>query len=517
MCAILHLANVDSFVFKSSLVSGTWVLYTPAFHADSRTNLPPRKYATVLFNVVQEDMKAFEMDHHQQVHCALAVYVKNPNRSGVKSRLAKGLSAHYAKQFYKHALACLQEDLQLIARMGITVFICPADVLDLKWAQQYWQTPFVLAQIQNDNLGDRMQHTIAHLRKCGFNQVCIIGSDAPTLPISHILSCQQQLESHDVVLGPALDGGIYLLGANLKLADLTTIPWSSHQVFDDLKALLKQQALRIGIGPSWYDVDTIADFKRLKNDLEPTTRARKKLYHWLEQLPRVSIVIPVLNEGKQIKSLISQLQQLHPIAEIIIVDGGSEDNTWDACDIEGVKRLQIKKANRAVQMNHGAQLASGNILLFLHADCHLSQAAFTAMIDLFSDDKINGGCFRYHLAGSDQNWHYRWINFGVRARVKLFKLAYGDQGYFVRKNIFNDIGAFKVLPLLEDVEWFSRLKKTKNVVILKEKLITSARRIQQRGWIRSSIINNLIVMLYFCGVQPALLARIYYNKRMRKD
>ena len=458
-------------------------------------------------------MKHLEMNHHQQSHCALAVYIKNPNRVNVKSRLAKGLSAHYATQFYQHALACLQEDVQLIARMGFTVFICPADPLDVDWAQQQWQTPFVFAQIQKDNLGDRLQHTVAHLIKCGFNQVYIIGSDAPTLPISHILACQQQLESHDVVLGPALDGGIYCIGTKLKLPALTTIPWSSSQVFDNLKGLLAQYELSVTIGPSWYDVDTIEDIKRLKTDLKPTSSARKKLYDWLENLPQVSIVIPVLNEGKHIKTLIKQLQQLQPVPEIVIIDGGSEDNTWDdACNIDGIKRLQIKKANRAIQINRGAEIATGNILLFLHADCYLSQASYTAMIDLLADPKINGGCFRYYLTGSENNWRYRWINFGVNLRVKFFKLAYGDQGYFVRKNIFSNIGSFKELPLLEDVEWFFRLKKTKRVVILKEELMTSARRIQQRGWIRSSVINNLIVLLYGFGVKPKYLVRFYYGK-----
>lgn len=484
---------------------------TPAFHADSRTSLPPKTYATALFKQVQAGMKHLQMDQ-QRDHCALAVYVKNPDRGGVKSRIAAGLSTHYAQAFYQHALACLQEDLQVLARMGFTVFICPADPIDANWAQQQWQTPFVLPQIQKDNLGQRLQQTVSHLRKAGFNQICIIGSDAPTLPITHILSCQQQLESHDVVLGPASDGGIYLLGTKVELPDLTTIPWSSHLVFNDLKALLEQQALRVAVGPSWYDVDTIADFKQLKNDLEATTNARKKLHHWLQQLPRVSIVIPVINEGKHIKSRIEQLQKLHPSPEIIIVDGGSKDNTWHACDIAGTKRLQIKKANRAQQMNHGAALATGNILLFLHADCHLSQTAFTAMIDLLADPKIDGGCFRYHLADTEKNWRYRWINFGVWLRGKFFKLPYGDQGYFVRKNIFNTIGPFKIIPLLEDVEWFTRLKKSNNIVILKEKLITSARRIQQRGWIRSSLINNLIVLLYACGVQPKYLARLYYGK-----
>lgn len=452
------------------------------------------------------------MNQCQRIQCALAVYVKNPNRSAVKSRLAKGLSTTYAKQFYRHALACLQEDLATIAQMGFTIFICPADARDTNWAQEQWQAPFVLAQIAEDNLGDRLEHTITSCKRRGFSQVCVIGSDAPTLPVAHILTCQKLLASHDTVLGPALDGGIYLLATKVKLTDLNIIPWSSDQVFTNLKALLEQKGLHVGIGPSWYDIDTITDLKKLKSDLKPTTPAREKLYHWLEQLPRVSIIVPIFNESKAIKNCIIQLQQLHPLAEIIIVDGTSTDDSWDAANIAGIKRLQTSKANRAMQMNYGAQKASGNILLFLHADCYLSQTAFTAMVNLFANGNINGGCFRYHLADTGTNWRYRWINFGVRLRVKLLKLAYGDQGYFVRSEVFKRIGPFKELPLLEDVEWFSRLKKNNNIFFLKEKLITSARRIQQRGWIRSSIINNLIVILYFFGVKPKYLARLYHKQ-----
>lgn len=443
---------------------------------------------------------------------ALAVYVKNYLRIAVKTRLGHGLTPQYAKEFYRLALIILSENLTVLAE-NFDIFICPSAAIDQSWATQQWPKHMVIPQIEVNNLGKRLNHTDKQIRALGYTRLCFIGSDAPTLPNEYILQALVSLTSYDAVLGPCQDGGFYLLGSCKPLPDLTAIPWSKTNTLDKTTALLQSYRYRISMLAKWYDIDTATDLPLLNHHLKTSVPAHAALKQWLNRLPIISIIIPTLNEKSIIVPLIKALQKLSPTPEIIIVDGGSEDNTVALCHKFSVKTLRSPVSNRALQMNSGAQAASGKILLFLHADCLLQQSAYSAMLNSMADATIAGGCFRYALSSSQKSWPEWLIETGVALRVKLFKAPYGDQGYFVRRDVFTRIGEYKALPLLEDVEWFRRLKATKKAIFLKARLITSARRIHQHGWIRSSLRNNLIIFLFLCGVCPHKLANFYYNKR----
>jgi rSAM/selenodomain-associated transferase 2 len=156
-------------------------------------------------------------------------------------------------------------------------------------------------------------------------------------------------------------------------------------------------------------------------------------------------------------------------------------------------------------MNAGAAAATGEWLLFLHADSTLPPGWMEAITRL--DDAVIGGWFRFAL--DDPAWQARVIERLTAWRVARLRLPYGDQGFFVRRRTFEAIGGFRELPLMEDVEFVRRLVRAGRVAELPLRLRTSARRWRRSGWFRRSLKNLLLVSLYFLGVNAERLARWY--------
>ncbi len=215
---------------------------------------------------------------------ALAVFVSNPQTRAVKTRLAQGLSSQeLAEAFYEHCLNILTEDLNLLTQ-DFTIYICPSKKEDQTWARTRWPNFSVLPQCQSSNLGQRIRSTLNILQQT-YDQVFIIGSDAPTLPLAYIRECSQLLHTSDAVFGPAEDGGYYLLGVRKLLPDITSVRWSTEFALEDTSALLKSHHFSVTLGSIWYDVDCVEDFIKLNKDLENSKGARQQLKEWLSHLP----------------------------------------------------------------------------------------------------------------------------------------------------------------------------------------------------------------------------------------
>lgn len=197
-------------------------------------------------------------------------------------------------------------------------------------------------------------------------------------------------------------------------------------------------------------------------------------------------MIPVLDDDEALAQLLGQLRA-HPRVEVVVASP--------------------PPVGRGAQMNAGARRATAPWLLFLHADSRLPTAWLDALVEAVSDPAVAGGWFRFALDAS--GWQPRVIERLVALRVRLFTLPYGDQGYFVRRDIFDAIGGYRELPLMEDVEFVRRLARAGRVVEVKLPLATSARRWRRDGWFRRSARNLTLVTLYMLGVSPARLARWY--------
>jgi rSAM/selenodomain-associated transferase 2 len=220
---------------------------------------------------------------------------------------------------------------------------------------------------------------------------------------------------------------------------------------------------------------------------------------------KVSIIIPTLNEESVLESTLAQIQHLSP-HELIISDGGSTDDTCKIANSLG-HRVITGATGRAQQMNAGASEATGDLLLFLHADNRLEPESYHKMLESMENPKWIGGAFS--LCIESGKWSLKLITLLANIRSRYFGLAYGDQGFFVRKEIFQNMGGFSQLPICEDLDFYRRLKKMGCVILLKEKAHTSARRWIKEGIIFTTARNILIAFLFGLGFPPRILTKWY--------
>lgn len=241
----------------------------------------------------------------------------------------------------------------------------------------------------------------------------------------------------------------------------------------------------------------------------------------------ISVIIPTLNEAARIAELIAATRQvgecstacsapscLNPspssLSQIIVVDGGSTDGTREQAASADI--VLVSEPGRARQQNAGAAASGGDVLLFLHADCRLPAGAFEAIrAALQRDERTVGGCFEQRIDADGRL--YRWLEWGNALRVRWLGMAYGDQGIFIRRTMFEELGRFDDVKLMEDVLLMKRLRQRGRVVLLNERLIASARRWQRHGVIRQTLRNWLLLTLALCGVSPNKLAWLYPNTR----
>ena len=222
----------------------------------------------------------------------------------------------------------------------------------------------------------------------------------------------------------------------------------------------------------------------------------------------ISVIIPTLNEAKVIADTIRSLRYQQP-GEIIVVDGGSADAT--VAEAKSADRVLSASPGRALQMNAGAAVATGNILLFLHADCTLEAGALAHADRLLAKPGILAGCFSMSIPAD--GWPYRLIEASAAARVRLTGLAYGDQGLFLRRADFERLGGFPPLAFMEDVFFSRRLRNHGRVIVSGKKIVVAPRRWQRVGLVRQTLRNWSLTALAAAGVHPDSMAGFYPGVR----
>ncbi len=222
---------------------------------------------------------------------------------------------------------------------------------------------------------------------------------------------------------------------------------------------------------------------------------------------RISIIIPVLDEAEALASNLQKLQiareQGH---EIIVVDGGSKDESQRLAEPQ-VDQLVISKRGRALQMNKGAKVATGDVLLFLHADTVLPDDGIAAIMNTVNLGQDTWGRFDVCLSGN--RVFFRVIGTMMNWRSRISGIATGDQALFITRHLFQHIQGFASIPLMEDIEICRRLKKTHSPICLSQKVMTSSRRWELNGVFKTIILMWHLRLAYWLGVDPATLVRQY--------
>lgn len=227
-------------------------------------------------------------------------------------------------------------------------------------------------------------------------------------------------------------------------------------------------------------------------------------------MKRISIIIPVLNEAEALRLHLPLLQHVRLAGhELIVIDGGSTDGEMKLIE-PLVDTLVESSPGRARQMNAGARVARGEVLLFLHIDTVLPADGLDQIQSAMRKLSIMWGRFDVRLSG--QRPVFRLIEFMINLRSRVSGVATGDQGIFVRASVFRRLGGFPDLPLMEDVALSKSLRRIVSPVCLRTRVTTSSRRWEKHGVMRTVLLMWWLRMLYFLGVSPARLHEMYLRK-----
>ncbi len=219
----------------------------------------------------------------------------------------------------------------------------------------------------------------------------------------------------------------------------------------------------------------------------------------------VSVIIPTLNEASLLKRTLKRIHGHNP-HEIIVADGGSTDGTLTIAEAYGARIVQSPQG-KATQMNAGSDQASGELLWFLHADSMVELNGFQEMVQSVRQNGNVGGAFALKIDSKKKS--LKLISRAATLRSKYFGLAYGDQGIFIRADIFKKIGGYAALPICEDLDLFRRMRKEGDVVILQDSAAVSPRRWLAEGIACVTLRNTLIAILFLLGFPPLWLSRWY--------
>ena len=426
----------------------------------------------------------------------LIIFTRYPTPGKVKTRLIPAVGAVGAALLHRRMTEQVIDRSQVFSK-GLPVSIAVHFDGDNYQQMSDWLGTDLAYHSQGDgDVGERMARSFAAV--CQPNSaVVLIGTDCPELTTAILAQAFNLLQSgRDLVLGGAVDGGYYLIGMGDYHPKLfSTIDWSTDRVLHQTVTIANRLNLSVGYLPTLTDIDRPEDLPILTQNLAES---------------KISIVIPALNEAATIAKILAHIHPL-PDVEVIIVDGGSIDRTVEVAQALGVQVLCSPKG-RAHQMNVGAKAATGEILLFLHADTVLP-LGFEQMVRLAlrGGDGETGivpiaGAFTLQI--DDPLPSLRWIEWLVAWRSKWRQMPYGDQAIFLTAETFRSVGGFVEMPIMEDFELIKRLQRLGRIEILAAPAITSARRWLRRGVWQTTLINQAIIIGYSIGISPDRLATL---------
>jgi len=496
-------------------------------------------------------------EHHpavprSQARPAVLIMAKAPRPGAVKTRLhpllGPGGCAALATQLTGNAAGVAAAAIAATVRPGpggalpgaVFVAVDPPDAMAEVGSLVPTGTR-LLAQ-RGANLGERMAAAAGEVSAAGYRPVVVIGTDAPTLTPDGVIAAFRELaDGRDAVFGPALDGGYYLVGVNEPAPGLFALDpslWGGAEVLAASLGAARRAGLRTALLPPLPDLDTPDDARALLADpalpaavaaalhmpvraprpptaaprppaAAPRPPARPAAVHREAAAKQaglpVSIVVPALNEAAVITATLRRLRRDFPGCELIVADGGSTDETTRLA--APLARVVASAPGRATQMNTGARHAHGGLLWFIHADTRVDPAALGQIQAAMADPAVAGGGLR--LRFSQPSLALRYVAWTSNLRARCLHWVFGDQAMFIRRSVFEALGGFPDLPVMEDLEMSRRLHRRGRLAVLPATATTSARRFTEHGTWRLLAFMQYLKLLYFLGTDPQRIAARY--------
>ena len=429
----------------------------------------------------------------------VVMLTRYPRLGEVKTRLAPPLSPEDALALHDRLTRHTLRSMLALQATGDARAQVRTDAAFARVAYDWLGHGFAARYQGEGDLGDRIRLAFGEAFARGAERVVVVGSDCPRLTAGHLRDALARLDKIDVVLGPADDGGYYLvaLGRDASKRSVpvlfSNVAWGTDAVLASTLAICEEHGLSSALLERLPDVDRPEDIPDAEAVLSSDT---------LSPDARVSVVIPALDDSGLVGSAVASARAAGAY-EVIVVDGGSRDRTRLAAEEAGA-RVMDAAPGRAVQMNAGAAQAAGEILLFLHADTELPPDAAALAREALALPGTVAGAFDFAVP-SDARFA-ALISAVGRRRARLTGHPYGDQGLFLSAGTFRDLGGFPPLPTMEDWEFVARLRKLGRVAVLDERAVTSARAWEHSGLLRKTISNLAVIWGYQLGVDPDLLA-----------
>jgi rSAM/selenodomain-associated transferase 2/rSAM/selenodomain-associated transferase 1 len=423
----------------------------------------------------------------------LVVFGRYPVPGRTKTRLIPALGPTRAADLQRYlAEKTVKTAKPFAARKRVDVEVCYEGSAEARMRE--WLGGGVLYSPQAaGDLGARMEEAFVHAFHLGCRKVVLFGTDIPGISERQLLEALQALEERDLVLGPSTDGGYWLMGLKkLAPADVFRgIPWGTRDVLEKTIARAKGHGMTVHLLDPLTDVDTVEELKGWMPE-------------WIDSRPYISVIIPALNEASNVDRSIAHATD--PEAEIIVVDGGSTDESVEIASQAGV-RIVRSSPGRALQQNMGAAVARGEVLLFLHADTRLPKGYVAHVFDALLDSGTSVGAFLFRTDLDKPLM--KCIEFLANFRSRYLKLPYGDQALFVRKTAFERAGGFPIVPIAEDLFLVKELRKRGKVYIVPAPAVTSGRRWEKLGVVHSTLMNQILLAGLALKISPYTLARLY--------
>ncbi len=422
----------------------------------------------------------FRKPPHTAISHRIILFSRLPEPGRTKTRLIPALgpqgAADLQRQMTVHTLATVQDACR---RFGYASEVRHTADEQEKMSDLFGTGPQYTHQGQGD-LGERLARAFADASEQGFDKALCIGSDCPSITQETFRQAFDRLDESDLVIGPATDGGYYLIGMKQPRTDLfRDIEWGSASVLSQTRQRAAQLGLSVYLLDELSDIDEPQDLRLWDELLDKSVSTR----------PWLSVVIPTLNEESHLAQAIHSARQC-PGVQIIVVDGGSTDRTCEIADSLGARVVQCE-AMRGKQLAAGARAANADILLFLHADTRLPFGYWLEVDRITRQTGTAAGAFQMTL--NHAGWALRLVEWGTRLRSVWRQLPYGDQAIFLHRNALREVGGIKPLSVMEDFDLVCRLRQIGRVRISDLPAITSARKCMAQGTWRTVLIHQWMI------------------------